>query len=186
MSFFEFLFKCISATVNTNFSLWYISIFTCLCFYILFLLVSKIKKITINKNGLEADLGGEKSVFFKKRIPIVLQDNVKLQKNIWHFCGNAFYLGKGKDNRYYFIGYFGPCTPPQGFKPISVCCETIIGTDWDNTKQWDKAVEAAETLYEFSAKGAPSFQGNGARNNREWFGVYACNEDISGTFQSQP
>jgi hypothetical protein len=148
---------------------------------LLFYIFHKVTEVNLNIGNISFNIkqAKEKLSIFAPKIPKILQRPKKAEKTVWGFSGYAFNLGKGMDGRYYFIGHFGNCQPPD-YKFISVNCETIIGTDWDNTPQWDNAFNMAKELYKFSNdKEVPSYQGPGTRNNRQLFGVYACDKDIS-------
>jgi hypothetical protein len=121
----------------------------------------------------------EKLSIFEPKTPSIKQKSPKFNKPLWKFSGLALDLGKGSDERHYFIGYFGP-GKPNGFKLILAHCETIIGVDWDNTPQWDDAFEEAKKIYKFSKDiTMPVIQGTEKRNNRQWYGVFASEKTIS-------
>ncbi|MDR1903381.1 MAG: hypothetical protein LBQ88_14025 [Treponema sp.] len=180
MNIFDFLYKCIKLIPSVEIPiLIFFGFFSTAVLLILCKVSKRIKEITFGKNTLKMNKSAEEKRQPRDKRPAVLQDISKTKKEIWNFSGAAFYLGKGRDNRHYFIGHFGTGIP-SGYKCIMADCETIIGTDWDNTPEWDQAFERAKELYGFSvAEDVPSYQGNGSRLNRKLHGVYATWSDIS-------
>jgi hypothetical protein len=112
-----------------------------------------------------------------------MKETDKQNKETWVFSGAAYSLGKGSDGRTYFIGYLGNDLPPKYVKITVDCetCETIVGTDWDNTPQWKMEYEVVKNKYHLTAVDAPDYTGNGIRLNRKLHGIYACKEELPNT-----
>jgi hypothetical protein len=156
-------------------------IFLSLIFLFPYYLVCHIKSFNIKNFGIEVNTKAleKKSIFpfsKKKQEPSIIRNTNKQHKEKWWFSGAAYYLGKGTDERTYFIGYFGNGIPEK-YETITVECETIVGADWDNTPQWKTAFEAVRSNYKLTIEDVPDYTGNSNRNNRNLYGIYACEKE---------
>jgi hypothetical protein len=158
-------------------------IFLLLLFIFPYYLVNRIKSFKIGKFGVKTNQNAfeEKHILsFKNHEPAIMKKTDKQNKKTWLFSGAAYNLGKGKDGKTYFIGYFGNDLPPKYVK-TTVECETIVGVDWDNTPQWIQAFEDVKNTYKLTVNDAPDYTGNGCRNNRNLHGIFACEKELPNT-----
>jgi hypothetical protein len=108
------------------------------------------------------------------------EDGMMRENQCGEPCARIVFIGKGENERFYYIADTFGFNFEQFYRNDG---KVEIGSDWDNTPVWGKAVnelkdrmgiKTGEKSEEF-----PDYTGNGARHNRGAHFVFSVNAEIT-------